>query len=235
MSYDDPDPVAVAILAKAPVIGTVKTRLAMMLGVDGATALHERLTRATVETAAVAAVGPVKLWCAPDERHPFFQELAAAFPLTLLRQPAGDRGVRMLAALVQAQRPTIVIGTDCPALTAEHLRAAAEALRDGADAVVCPADDGGYVLIGLAAPRPELFSGIAWGTDSVMEETRRRLTHLGLSWREPAQLFEVERPSDVRRMRREGLDALLAGIGREQQPPQSFGFPWVPPHARESA
>src|SRR5690606_30127673 len=55
MSHD-PDPVAVAILAKAPVIGTVKTRLAMMLGVDGATALHERFTRTTVENAIAAAV-----------------------------------------------------------------------------------------------------------------------------------------------------------------------------------
>lgn len=234
MSHD-PDPVAVAILAKAPVIGTVKTRLAMMLGVDGATALHERFTRTTVENAIAAAVGPVKLWCAPDEGHPFFRELADAFPLTLLRQPAGDRGVRTLAAVVQAQRPTIVIGTDCPGLKVEHLRDAAGALRDGADAVVCPADDGGYALIGLATPRPELFSGMAWGTDSVMEETRRRLTHIGMSWREPAQLFEVHRPSDVRRMRREGMDSLLAGIGREQVPPQAFGFPWVPPHARESA
>lgn len=235
MSPDSPEPVAVAILAKAPIIGTVKTRLAMMLGVDGATALHERLTRATVEKAVAAGVGPVRLWCAPDTGHPFFKALAEEFSLTLLRQPAGDLGARMLAAVAQAQQPAVVIGTDCPALTVEHLRDAADVLRNGGEAVIYPADDGGYVLIGLRAPQPELFSGIAWGTDSVMTETRRRLTHIGLSWREPAQLWDVDRPSDVRRMRREGMDTLLAGIGREQTPPQAFGFPWVPPHARESA
>jgi rSAM/selenodomain-associated transferase 1 len=235
MSPDAPEAIAIAVLAKAPVIGTVKTRLAMMLGVDGATALHERLTRATVATAAAADVGPVKLWGAPDARHAFFQALATEFPVTLLRQPAGDLGLRMHAAVVEAQRPTIVIGTDCPALTVEHLRDAAAVLRNGGDAVIYPAEDGGYVLIGLRAPQLGLFSDMTWSTDQVMTETRRRLTHIGLSWREPAQLWDVDRPSDVRRMRREGMDELLAGIGRAQLPPETFGFPWVPPHARESA
>jgi uncharacterized protein len=236
MSQDSPEQVAIAVMAKAPIVGTVKTRLAMMLGVDGATALHERLARLTVEKAVAAGVGPVKLWCTPDERHSFFDALARDFILTLLRQPDGDLGARMLAAVVQAQRPTIVIGTDCPALSVEHLRSAADVLRNGADAVVFPADDGGYVLIGLRAAQPDLFSQMTWSTDSVMTETRRRLTHLGLSWREPAQLWDVDRPSDIRRMRREGgFEDLLAGIGREPEPPEKFGFPWVPPEARRTA
>jgi rSAM/selenodomain-associated transferase 1 len=224
----------IAIMAKAPVVGTVKTRLAMMIGVDGATTLHERLTRRTIETALAADVGPVKLWCLPDDRHAFFQGLAAEFPLTLLRQPSGDLGARMLAAVVTAQGPALVLGTDCPALTAEHLRDAAAALRDGNDAVVFPADDGGYVLIGLREPQPDLFSEMAWSTAEVMNETRTRLTNLGLSWREPAHLWDVDRPSDLRRMRREGMNDLLVGVGREQVSPEAFGFPW-PPQARQSA
>ena len=87
-----------------------------------------------------------------------------------------------------------------------------EVLRGGADAVIFPADDGGYVLIGLRQPVPQLFTGMPWSTDGVMLATRQRLRQLGLSWREPGQLWDVDRPSDVMRMRREGLTDLLAGI-----------------------
>jgi len=206
------EPVGIAILAKSPVAGTVKTRLAMMLGVDGATALHERFVARTVEAAAEAATGPVTLWGSPDERHPYFLDLAQRFSLTLLRQPDDDLGERMHAAVAHAAGPTLVIGTDCPLMTATHLRDAAEALRSGADAVVIPAEDGGYVLIGLSRPVPELFTDMAWSTEGVMMETRQRLRRLGLSWREPTHLWDVDRPSDVRRMRREGLAHLLEGI-----------------------
>jgi rSAM/selenodomain-associated transferase 1 len=214
MSPQNPEPVGIAILAKSPVAGTVKTRLAMMLGVEGATALHERFVTRTVEAAVEAATGRVTLWGSPDQHHPFFHDLAQRFGLALAHQPDGDLGARMHAAVVDAGAPTLVIGTDCPLLTATHLRDAAEALRGGSDAVVFPADDGGYVLIGLKRPVPELFGDMAWSTEGVMMETRQRLRHLGLSWREPAHLWDVDRPSDVRRMQREGLGALLEGIDR---------------------
>jgi uncharacterized protein len=218
MPPDSPELVAIAILAKAPVPGAVKTRLVMMLGVDGAASLQERFIRRTVETAAQAATGPITLWTDPNERHPVFGGLSQRYSLTLARQPAGDLGSRMLAAITQGNGPTLVIGTDCPTLTAAHLRDAAGALQSGAEVVVIPADDGGYVLIGMRKPLPDLFADMAWGTDGVMTETRRRLTHLGLSWREPAHLWDVDRPTDVRRMRREGLTDLLAGIDREPEP-----------------
>ena len=214
MSPGSPELVAIAILAKAPVPGAVKTRLVMMLGVDGAASLQDRFIRRTVDVAAQAATGPITLWADPNERHPIFGALSQRYSLSLARQPSGDLGGRMLAAIVQANGPALVTGTDCPTLTAAHLRDAADALRSGAEVVVIPADDGGYVLIGMRKPVPELFSDMAWGTDTVMTETRRRLTQLGLPWREPAQLWDVDRPTDVRRMRREGLSELLAGIDR---------------------
>ena len=81
----------------------------------------------------------------------------------------------MLAAIAAANGPALVIGTDCPALTSDHLRTAADILRGGTDAVVIPAEDGGYVLIGMRAPEPALFSDMRWSTPDVMDETRRRL------------------------------------------------------------
>jgi rSAM/selenodomain-associated transferase 1 len=218
MSVNNDEPITIAVLAHAPIPGTVKTRLVFRLGVDAATRLQERFTMRTVEIAVAADVGPVKLWCAPDERHPTFGALAALFPITLLRQPEGDLGIRMHAAFRQAARPALVIGTDCPALTVTHLRDAATALRAGSDAVVCPADGGGYVLMGLREPQLDLFKGMRWGSETVMIETRRRLTQAGLTWREPAHLWDVERPSDLRRLRNEGFGDLLDGIDRERAP-----------------
>ena len=213
------EPVTVAILAKAPIPGTVKTRLMFMLGVDAATTLHERFVHRAVETALAAAVGPVKLWASPDERHPLFQALAAEHPLTLLRQPEGDLGVRLLAAMLQAARPTIVIGTDCPLLTPAHLRDAAEALRGGSDAVLYPTLDGDFGLIGLRRPEPALFADWRGGAGALAPMLRHRLTQLDLSWREPGQLQEVDRPSDLRRLRHDGPADLLAGIVSDAKAP----------------
>src|SRR5262249_44663727 len=134
------------------------------------------------------------------------------FGVTLARQPDGDLGVRMLAAVEAARGPVIVIGTDCPALQPAHLRAAAEALAGGVDAVVVPVEDGGYALIGMREPQPALFAAMPWSTAGVMPETRRRLTRLSLSWREPARLWDVDLPEDVERMKREGLAALMGEI-----------------------
>ena len=209
MSRANLEPVAVAILAKAPLPGLAKTRLAPALGADGAAALQARLIERAVETARAAEIGPVTLWAAPDQDHPAFQTLAALFGVTLACQPDGDLGARMLAALAAARGPAIVIGTDCPALRPEHLRAAAEALGGGVDAVVVPVEDGGYALIGMHAPQPALFTDMPWSTAGVMAETRRRLTRLALSWREPARLWDVDLPEDVERMKREGLAALM--------------------------
>jgi len=192
--------IAIAVLAKAPIAGFVKTRLAATLGADGAATLQARLTAHAVATACAAAIGPVTLWAAPDVSHPTFVTLAQRHALSLARQPDGDLGARMLAAFAAANGPAVLIGSDCPALTPRHLRIAAAHLRDGIDAVMLPAEDGGYVLIGLRQPQSALFAGLAWSTDSVAAETRRRMARLGLSWREPAALWDIDRPEDLQRL-----------------------------------
>jgi hypothetical protein len=209
MAPATPEPVAVAVLAKAPLAGFVKTRLIPALGAEGAAALQERLIERAVETACAAAVGPVTVWTTPAPPHAFFTGLASHAPIALVVQPDGDLGVRMLAACRAAAGSTIVIGTDCPALTPDHLHEAAQALREGSDAVVIPADDGGYVLIGSRRPQPGLFAGMTWSTDTVMVETRRRLARHGLTWRELARLWDVDRPADLARLREAGLAHLL--------------------------
>jgi uncharacterized protein len=213
MPEDGAEAISVAVLARAPFPGTVKTRLVFMLGVDGAAELEARLIRRTVEVAVEADVGPVTLWTSPGEPHPLFEELAAQDNLRIEQQPDGDLGVAIYGALVGSDGPALVLQTDCPVLRASHLRDAADVLRSEADAVVIPSDDGGYVLIGMRTPSAYLFPDMPWHTDAVMVETRRRLSHLGIGWREPASLWTIDRPTDVRRLRREGIDTLLQGLG----------------------
>jgi hypothetical protein len=205
MSHAEAEPVAVAVFARAPVPGFAKTRLIPVLGADGAAALQARLTAHAVATACAAAVGPVTLWATPDASHLSFRALSAQYAIALAPQPHGDIGARMLAAVVAAGGPVLVIGSDCPALTPDHLRTATVLLREGIDAVLLPADDGGYVLIGLRRPQPALFTHIAWSTEIVAAETRQRMARLGLSWREPARLWDLDRPKELARLQAAGF------------------------------
>jgi rSAM/selenodomain-associated transferase 1 len=200
--------VAVAILAKAPVPGFSKTRLIPSIGAHAAAVLQERLTERTVATALAAAVGPVTLWCAPDPSHLSFRELTTRHKVTLKRQPDGDLGARMLAVMTGAG-PTLVIGTDCPALTADLLCAAADALHGGADVVLIPAEDGGYVLIGARTAQPGLFSNIAWSTATVLAETRAHISKLGLKSIELPTLWDIDTESDLARLEHEHPELAL--------------------------
>ncbi len=192
------------IFAKAPTPGRVKTRLVPALGEQAAAALHRQLAERTLGTALAAGLGQVELWCAPETEDAFFAACAKQHGVELRAQGKGDLGMRMARALESALAQGsvgLLIGSDCPALTAEYLREAAAALREGCDAVIGPAEDGGYVLIGLArGPAAPLFEDMVWGGATVMEETRRRLAGRKLRWRELATLWDVDRPEDLARL-----------------------------------
>jgi glycosyltransferase A (GT-A) superfamily protein (DUF2064 family) len=96
----------------------------------------------------------------------------------------------------------LLIGTDCPALTTQTLHDAAVALAPNQDAVFVPAEDGGYVLVGLHRPERCLFENMPWGGSEVMAQTRVRLRASGLRWRELAPLWDVDRPEDLPRLDR---------------------------------
>jgi uncharacterized protein len=201
---------AIAILARAPVAGFAKTRLIPALGAERAASLAARLIERAVETASQAALGPLTLWATPDGSHPLFSELVVRCGIGLRRQGEGDLGARMLDAIRAANGPALVIGTDCPAMTAEHLRKAAGILRRGLDAVMFPAEDGGYGLIGMRAPQAGAFAGADWGTARVLGQTRRRLQELGLAWAEPVMVWDLDGPEDLDRLSEIGLGDLLA-------------------------
>jgi rSAM/selenodomain-associated transferase 1 len=206
------DSCRVAVFAKAPVAGEVKTRLVPLIGAEGAARLHAALVRHALADALRAGLGPVELWCAPDDRDPFFRQCERELGVRLRVQSGRDLGARMGDALGDALaqgQAMVLIGSDCPALGPSALRDAARAL-DTHDAVFTPAEDGGYVLVGLARPVPRLFDDIAWGTDAVMGETRLRLAAAGARWQEMPASWDVDRPEDYARLRREGLLEAIA-------------------------
>lgn len=193
------------IFAKAPVSGRVKTRLAGRLGARGAAALYRRLLRRTLAMTRTARLCPVELWCAPDASHGFFTACRREYGVRLHRQCAGDLGQRMNHAFNRALEESdrvVLIGGDCASVGALELRAAFDYLTDERDAVLGPAADGGYVLVGLRRPCPAMFRGVAWSAPTVLEATRRRLRRAGLDWAELPVGWDVDTPVDLRRLRR---------------------------------
>jgi len=193
----------IAVFARAPVPGAVKTRLIALLGDKGAAALHATLVERALATATQARPETLQLWCSPDASHPFFAACAKRFGCELHVQQGSDLGARMAGAFAAAA-PLVLIGSDCPALAASHLLEAWQALRSH-DAAIAPAEDGGYALIALARPRPELFERMPWGEAGVMKATRERLAAAGIRWRELETLWDVDRPDDYERLQRSGI------------------------------
>jgi uncharacterized protein len=168
------------VFLKVPRAGTVKTRLAATLGDPGALEAYRRLLAATLER--ISSVPSVEIRFSPDD--------AGDEAATLLRpgwtavpQGEGDLGQRLSRAFDDAFREgfrrVLVIGSDCPDVTAADMESAREAL-DAADVVLGPAADGGYWLLGVRRPCPFLFREIPWSTAGVLEETRRRAEAAGL-------------------------------------------------------
>jgi len=154
--------------------------------------------------AVAAGFDRIELYCAPSTRNPFFARMKGRFGVRLRKQGRGNLGDRMYRAL-RRNPNSILIGSDCPALRPADLRAAARALRAGADAVIAPAEDGGYALIGVRCAARELFTDIEWGSARVLAQTRRRLRRLRWLWTELRTVWDVDRPEDVARLRRSKL------------------------------
>jgi rSAM/selenodomain-associated transferase 1 len=201
------------VFARAPIPGAAKTRLVPALGTEGAARLQQRMTEHILAATRAAALGPVALWCAPSADHPFFAACRERFGVSLHTQPDGGLGERLRAAhdaAFQHHDGLLVIGTDCPILDAGRLQEAAADLEDS-EAVLVPAEDGGYVLLGLRRPCASAFDGIDWGGERVAAQTRERLHAAGVCCRVRQPLWDVDRPEDLARLQRE-LPHLAAGL-----------------------
>ncbi len=180
-----PAEAALIIFAKSPVPGLVKTRLCPPLTPDEAATLHGSLVLDTLERTRDLLGFDRFLACAPDKEHPFFQALRVRQHIELWEQVSDDDlGKRMdhaiSAAFERNYTSVVMIGSDLPTIDAEIFQNALRALTEH-DLVIGPSVDGGYYLIGLKEPTPELFSNIPWSTDQVTALTQQVAKHLGLS------------------------------------------------------
>ncbi len=193
------EPARLIVMAKAPVPGTVKTRLVPALGAQGAAALAARLLEHAVRQAVAAQCGSVELCIAPDAAHVLVARLAREHELLVSLQGEGDLGARMQRAmeraLVNVDR-VCLFGTDAPAIGPGVLREAVAALATH-DAVFVPAFDGGYALVGLRRPAPQVFADVPWSAAQVMALTRERLVAAGLTWAELSAVHDIDEPADL--------------------------------------
>jgi len=178
-----------------------KTRLIPALGPEGAAALGREMTwhtfaRARELAEAFSLSVEVRFEGGDAER------MAAAFGNGFPYRPqgTGDLGCRMERAFAEAFREgaerIVIIGTDCPEITPQLIRESFQCLAT-CDLVLGPAADGGYYLIGLRRPAPQLFTDIPWGTERVFEETLRHANELSLKVSPLKTLSDVDRPEDL--------------------------------------
>lgn len=202
---------ALILFARGPQPGKVKTRLAATLGELAAARLYAVLLGRSLRLLA-AWPGPRILACADASSRAYFSRLPEAGDCELHLQVEADLGTRMATALttaLAASPQALLMGSDLLDIEMTDLRAAADCLRGGADAVFGPVADGGYWLVGLRRSEPRLFAGIEWSTPRVLQETLVRAQTLGLRWRELPRRHDLDLPSDLH-----GFEDLL-----ERNPP----------------
>lgn len=196
----------ILVFAKAPVEGQVKTRMIPDIGESNSTGLYQLMVEHTTGLVANTQLCTVELYCTPDFNHPFFKSLSEKYSITLRNQQGNDLGERMFNAArhsLKTFNSVVIVGTDCLQITEALLGQVLAALtKKACDAIITPAEDGGYVLLGLSQIHEDLFMGIDWGTDKVMAQTRDVLTKLEWKWQETSSLRDVDTYEDLKHIYR---------------------------------
>ena len=189
-----PEP-RIIIFVKAPRPGFVKTRLAATIGNEAACAAYCQLTENVL--AHLAPLPHLEIRFTPDDAEKEITQWLRD-DWTSRPQGNGDLGERMHRAFTEANSPAIIIGSDCPQVKLNDFITAAKTLQTH-DAVIGPATDGGYWLIGLNAPYPALFKGIEWSTGGVLQSTLAKADEAGLSVQLLRELGDVDTGADWER------------------------------------
>jgi len=191
------------VFCKAPVAGNVKTRLQPDFTPEQAADIHAAMAYCVINRT-------LRLfshtWIATDDpSHPFFRQ----FDASVLSQGKGDLGVRMSRlterAIAYGARGVLLLGTDSPHMSENRLFSGMRLLRRY-DVVAGPVQDGGYDLLAMRGYAPGLFQNIAWGSSTVLGDTIKHASKLGLSCRCLSTGFDVDTLDDVVRLLRSGFN-----------------------------
>ncbi len=193
---------AVLVFAKAPIAGEVNTRLIPDVGVKAATRLQDELIHSRLLSFQDNQLTNIQLWCSPDSNHDFFQACKKRYTVDLFDQQGEDLGERMSFAISQSLKKfkrVVLIGTDAPSLSMEQIELAINKLGNDNELVIVPAEDGGYVLIGMTHHHPEIFQSIPWGSDQVLALTREVIKLNNLVVEEFESCWDIDRLADYLR------------------------------------
>ncbi len=187
------------VFAKAPLPGTVKTRMAPLLGAVGSARLHQAMVRDTIES--LLGIEQEFLLELHTDRE---TEAWTDLPVPRRLQTDGDLGVRMGAALSDGLRRghprVLIVGSDAPALPAGYL---IDLLESASQVALGPTEDGGYYAIACSQTHPDMFAGVSWSTPSALEQTMLAAKACGLSVALGRSWFDLDEPSDLQRLARE--------------------------------
>lgn len=197
--------VCVIQFAKLPQLNSVKTRMQPWLSAEESLQLHCELVSHTFQRLYNPNTWDYQLWVSARAASPdFFDELVNQVSVPIEIQQGEDLGARMRHSLqltLKSYSLVIIVGSDCPALSVSQLQPLIEALRHGDSAALIPADDGGYVALGLSRFSDALFQDISWGTDQVYGQTVVHLQNLGWSFYQANPLPDIDRPEDLAQLR----------------------------------
>lgn len=191
----------IVLFAREPVEGRVKTRLEPVLGRQGALAMHCELTRYMIHMVGQSGLAELELSVDGNPDHGWFRQCAAE--LRRYAQQGDHLGERMRRAAKQvlAEREMVILlGADCVSVDADYLQSALRELEAGTDVVLGPAEDGGYVLLGLRRSDLSIFDALPWGSAEVLDLTRKKLQAQAIEWKELAPRWDVDRPADIERL-----------------------------------
>jgi uncharacterized protein len=195
-----PASAAIIVFAKAPVAGQVKTRLCPPLTPDEAASLHGSLILDILERCQSLKGYDRILAGTPSPHHPFFRAMEARFKIPVWDQIGDNLGARMASAFKKAlgspYRSVVGIGTDIPGIDGPLLTTAVNSLQEH-DVVLGPTVDGGYYLIGLRSPVPDLFENMPWSTNRVYALTERKIQALGLTLEVLPKLRDLDTVEDL--------------------------------------
>ncbi|NOR52423.1 MAG: DUF2064 domain-containing protein [Gammaproteobacteria bacterium] len=213
------------IFAKAPIAGHAKSRMIPLLGAEGAAQLHREITRRLLRRLTNRLKSEpdyqIELWAASAIDHPFFEECSGEFGVVLKLQQGDDLGERQFLAMDSALGESdhvVIIGSDVVSLTEMDIKNAFNALQQGYELVISPAEDGGYGLIGGSRVERDIFDGIHWGAELVYKEITDNLNRLEYNWHQLAEVWDLDQPDDLIRLSREpdlpeGILELMKNIG----------------------
>lgn len=189
------------VFSKSPSLGKVKTRMQPVLTEEESLKLHIELSRYCLQEWSQPMICPMDIWVAGSISD-YQKALVNDSSYTFYSQVGNDLGERMeyaVATTLQSAQLSgvILVGTDCPFISNDHLKRVVEMMGQGNDAVIIPANDGGYVLLGLKLFYSELFSGIEWGGEKVYADTIKKMQKLNITYHEMDSLPDIDRPEDL--------------------------------------